>query len=456
MPERWTPVLAGLALAACLAGGCAQETACPPHHISHDALGALTPEALRKAYETPAFVVRDTEDGRYVAVQDTALAADALIDDVNLLIYVEGSGDRIPLSRWTMGLLAESPHGFPTCPERLVVVLLKWGETNDVVAEHMNRKGQMAGAGTLNRMLEVHRRRHGGRAHVSVVGFSAGTRVTQWAFQGNLAEGEKAYPEALAHARNVVFLGSSIGCADETPFEMVRGRFLSFVNPRDTHYGDRAPFVAPAGEEPRFGKFLTLEPVMRHPMFGASVMGFRHLPTLTNRDQFDAIERPADAAARRRLEQAFRMVNVPVPDALMPFNLFGDPVPNDDGDDYLNLAPNHYILVGRGPAGRIDTPTFNQYRGAAKEFVREHVASAALRGRLFRFDLEARPASARLLDVPLPLIFPWAAIHSPEKGNDEAPPKAPTEKTAPSEEKAPSRKAEPEKTVPPAPETKTK
>jgi hypothetical protein len=450
MPERWTLVLAGGILTACLAGGCARETACPPHSLRSDVLGALTPEALRKAYETPAFVARDTQEGRYVAVQDTDLAADALVDDINLLIYVEGSGDRIPLSRWTMGLLAESPHGFPTCPERLVVFLLKWGATHDVVAEHTNRKGQMAGAAALNRMLEVHRRRHGGRGYVSVIGFSAGTRVTQWAFQGNVPEGEKAYPEALAHADNVVFLGSSIGCADETPFEMVRGRFLSFINPRDTHYGDRAPFVAPAGEEPRFGKFLTLEPVMRHPMFGASVMGFRHLPTLTNREQFDAIERPADATTRRRLEQAFRMVNVPVPDALMPFNLFGDPVPNDDGDDYLNLAPNHYILVGRGPAGRIDTPTFNQYRGAAKEFVREHVAAAALRGRLFRFDLEARPESAKLLDVPLPLIFPWAAIRSPEKGKDEAPPKAPAEETAPPEEKAPSGK-----TAPSAPETKT-
>ena len=307
MPERWTLLLAACTLTACLASGCAQETACSPRRLLSDAPGALTPEALRQAYQTPAFVVRDTQDGRCVAVQDTGLADDALVDDVNLLIYVEGSGDRIPLSRWTMALLAESPHGFPDCPERLVVVLLKWGESHDVVAEHTNRKAQMAGAAALNRMLEVHRRRNGGRGRVSVVGFSAGTRVTQWAFDGTLPEGEKAYPKALEHTDNVVFLGSSVSCANCTPFAMLRGRFLSFVNPRDTHYGDRAPFVAPAGETPRFGKFLTLEPVLRHPMFGASVMGFRHLPTLTSPVQFDVIETAGPPAARRRLEDAFQI-----------------------------------------------------------------------------------------------------------------------------------------------------
>jgi len=337
-----------------------------------------------------------------------------------------------------MRLLAESHHGFPGRPDRLVIILLKWGKSTDVVAEHMNRTAQMEGAATLNHMLEVHRRRHGDDGRVSVIGFSAGTRVTQWAFAGTVPEGEPTYPDALAHTENVVFLGSSISCADCTPFEMVRGRFLSFINPRDTHYGDRAPFVAPAGETPRFGKFLTLEPVLRHPMFGASVMGFRHLPTLTNRAQFDAIEQPADPADRRRLQRAFRMVNVPVPDGLVPFNLFGDPVPNDDADDYLNLAPNHYILVGRGPAGRIDDPAFDQYRAVAEEFVREHVASAAVRGRLRRFDLEARPESAKLLDVPLLPPLPWAVFPRPGKQKPAGPTQeAPSRQEATPQDKAP-------------------
>jgi hypothetical protein len=450
MPQRRTPALAGLALAVCLTAGCTEKVQRVPHDIGADALGALTPEALRQAYETPAFVVRDPREDGHAAFQDTDLAADALVDDVNLLIYVEGSGDRIPLSRWTMRLLAESPHGFPRRPERLVVVLLKWGKGHDVVVEHMNREAQMEGAAALNRMLEVHRLRHGADGRVAVIGFSAGTRVTQWAFAGNLPEGEKRYPQALAHAQNVVFLGSSISCADETPFEMVRGRFLSFINPRDTHYGDRAPFVAPAGESPRFGKFLTLEPTMRHPMFGASAMGFRHLPTLTQPEQFDAIEAVTHAVPRQRLRRAFRMVNVPVPDALVPFNLFGDPVPNDDADDYLNLAPNHYILVGRGPAGRIDDPAFDQYRNAAKEFVREHVACAALQGRLRTFDLEARPESAKLLDVPLPMLFPWAVIHRPEREPEDAKPEA---KPVTPKETPPK---EPEKKMSPVPETKQK
>ena len=426
MPTRWMLALGGLAAAACLLAGCGPKATRVPHDIGGDALGALTPEALRKAYETPAFVVRDARDGRHVAFQDTDLAPDTLVDDSNLLVYVEGSGDRIPPSRWTMRLLAESAHGFRDRPHRLAVLLLQWGKSHDVITEHMNCKAQMAGAATLNRMLEVHRRRHGDRGHVSVIGFSAGTRVTQWAFAGTVPEGEETYPQALARAENVVFLGSSVGCADPTPFANIRGRFLSFINPRDTHYGDRAPFVAPAGEEPRFGKFLTLAPVLRHPMFGASVMGFRRLPTLTQPEQFDAIEEAADPAMRRRLEQVFRMVNVPTPTDLVPFNLFGDPVPNDDGDDYLNLAPNHYVLVGRGPAGRINDPAFAQYRAVAEEFVKEHVAAAALAGRLFRFDLEARPKSAKLLNIPLPLLFPWAAIHQPGK-----------EKPAQPEEKAP-------------------
>jgi len=411
MPRRWTLVLGALATAVCVAAGCAPKAPRAPRDIGSGVLGALTPGALREVYDTPAFVVRDVNDGRHAALHDTELAPDAAVDDSNLLIYVEGSGDRVELSRWTMRLLAESPHGFPEQPHRLVVVLLKWGESHDVVAEHLNRKAQMAGAGLLNHMLEVHRRRHGERGQASVIGFSAGTRVAQWAFAGTVLEGDDVHPQGLAHARNVVFLGSSISCMDPTPFEGIRGRFLSFINPRDTHYGDRAPFVAPAGHEPRYGKFLTLEPMLRHPMFGASVIGFRRLPTLTRPDQFDAIEQAGDPATRNTLERAFRMVNVPTPIDLVPFNLFGDAVANDDGDDYLNLAPNHYVLVGRGPAGRIDDPAFAQYRASAEEFVKEHVAAASLCGRLYRFDLKARPRSAKLLPVPLPL--PWAVIRQP-------------------------------------------
>jgi hypothetical protein len=431
MPRRRTFALGALAIGVCLVAGCEPKAPRVPRNIGSSALGELTAQALRETYETPAFVVRDVQNGLHVAIRDTELPRDAVVDDSNLLIYVEGSGDRVELSRWTMGLLAESPHGFPAQPHRLVVALLKWGTSHDAVAEHLNRKAQLAGAALLNHMLEVHRQRHGERGHASVIGFSAGTRVTQLAFAGTVPEGENTHPQGLAHADNVVFLGSSVSCTDPTPFEGIRGRFLCFVNPRDTHYGDRAPFIAPAGQEPRLGKFLTLEPMLRHPMFGASVAGFRALPTLTRPEQFEAIQRAGDPATRKALEQAFRMVNVPTPIDLVPFNLFGDPVPNDDLDDYLNLAPNHYVLVGRGPAGQIDDPAFAQYRASAEEFVKEHVAAAALQGRLYRFDLKARPRSAKLLDVPL--LLPWAVFYQPSEEKpakpEEETPAVPGEKT---------------------------
>jgi len=419
---RTRPVLPVLILAVTLAAGCGSRQPCQPRQIGVDVMGSLTPGAFREAYRTPAFTVRAVQDGRHVAVQDADLPPGEAVDDTNLLIYVEGSGDRVSLSRHTMALLAESPHGFADNPDRLVVVLLKWGRTEDVVTEHLNTEAQMTGAALLNDMLEIHRCRHGDGGHVSIIGFSAGTRVTQWAFLGKVPDGEDTHPSGQAHTDHVVFLGSSMSCVDPVPFEGIRGRFLSFINPRDTHYGDRAPFVAPAGEGPRLGKFLTLEPTLRHPNFGASVVGFRELPTLTRPEQFDALE-GAGLYRHSGLEQAFKRVNVPVPVDLVPFNVFGDPVANDDGDDYVNQAPNHYVLVGRGPAGRVDGPDFAQYREAAAEFVREHVASAALRGRLCRCRLVTKGKSAKLLDIPLP--FPWAVLPRPEAPK-EAPPAPPS------------------------------
>ncbi|MGB2976480.1 MAG: hypothetical protein WBD18_10620 [Phycisphaerae bacterium] len=421
MPIRRYSVSAALALAAALfAAGCAPKAVRQPRTIGAEVLGALTPQALRDTYATPAFVVRDTQEGRYVAFQDTDLADDSHVDDSNLLIYAEGSGDTVEASRWTMHLLAESPHGFPERPDRLVVMLLKWSESRDVVAEHLNRPAQVRAAAVLNAMLEIHRRRHGPAGNVSVIGFSAGTRVTQLAFLGQVPEGEDTHPQGLAHTQNIVFLGSSMCRMDETPFAAIRGRFLSFVNPRDTHYGDRAPYTAPAGEKLRVMEVLKIESLLRHPNFGASVMGFHHLPTITSTEQFGALEA---ASASPGVLEAFRMVNVPVPLGLVPYNLFGDPVPNDDADDYLNLAPNHYTMVGRGPAGRTDTPTFKQYRAAAEEFVHEQVAAAATRGRLYRFDLEAQPVGAN--PVKIPNLLPWA-IFTPAPGKQ--PPK---EETAP-------------------------
>jgi hypothetical protein len=277
----------------------------------------------------------------------------------------------------------------------------------------------------------------GGGGRVSLVAFSAGTRVTELAFRGEVAEGESAYPDALACVENIVFLGSSMWCRDPAPFGMIRGRFLNFINVRDTHFGDRAAYAAPAGTSPRVVEWLEQGTLVRRPHFGASVTGFVDLPTLTDAAQFDAI----DAAVRggaAPLRDAFRRVNVPAPRGLVPYNLFGDPVPDDDFDDYVNLAPNHYVLVGRGPGGSTDAPSFKQYRASAQEFVEEFVAAAALRGRLDRFDLKTLPQGANPLKVPLPV--PWAIFGSGQKTPAPEAPEGPPEpkpETKPAEKSPP-------------------
>jgi hypothetical protein len=371
-------VCAGLLLALAPAG-CAPQTRAAPGP-GPDALGPLDPQALRTIYNTPAFVMRTVKDGRPVAVQDTEIPAGTVIDDSNLVIFVEGSGDPVDVFRWTARLLAESPHGFPDASERLVIILVHWSETRDVVIEHLSRDSQLAGAARLHQMLETHRLRHGPCGYASVIGFSAGTRVMQFAYTGTLTAGAPAYPEGLRHADNLVFLGSSIGSEDPMPVESIRGRFINFVKPRDTHYGDRAPYIAPAGQAVRPLEFLAEHTLVPRPHFGASVEGFIRAPTLTSAAQFDALETPAAARDRQVLDQAFRMVNVPIPQELVPKDILGLPILNDDMDDYFNQAPNHYIMTGRGAGGRTDLPSFRQYSAMAAEFVRDFLAAAALRG----------------------------------------------------------------------------
>ena len=462
-----------LAAASALLAGC--RSAPPPRVprlVGQEVLGALTPAGLREVYRTPAAVVRSIEGTKHIAVQDADLAADSLVDDTNLLVLVEGAGDTVEGFRWTARLVAESPYTFPGGNGRLVVVLLKWSESTSVVAEHMNRPAQQAGAAALADMLEVHRLRHGSGGHISLIGFSAGTRVIEMAFQGAAAQGEEPsgpgsaeakpggparlavarprglsnprarpraepgwHAEAFAQVANVVFLGSSIGSEESMPLAGIRGRFLNFVNPRDTHFGDRAAYVAPAGGSANPLKLLQQATIERRPRFGASVAGFLDLPTLTAVGQFDAVESLERSAGAEVAGRAFKRVNVPVPPTLMAFNLFGDPLPNDDLDDYLNQAPNHYILVGRGPSGRTDVVDFRQYRPAAEEFVREFVAAAALRGRIDRFDLKSVSQGANPFGVPF--IVPWAIFGSsppaaePEKSAEPAVPPSPPKAAEP-------------------------
>jgi len=78
----------------------------------------------------------------------------------------------------------------------------------------------------------------------------------------------------------------------------------------------------------------------------------------------------------------------------------------------VNLAPNHYIMTGRGAGGRTDLPSFRQYSAMAAEFVRDFLAAAALRGRLDHLDLKAAPKGANW--TGLPTIVPWAIFTAPE------------------------------------------
>lgn len=417
---RRPAVLAALAVAA-MAVGCQRAAERRPASVGAEVLGALAVSAMREAYGTPALTVRAAEGGKHVAVADADLAPETRVDDTNLLVFVEGAGDTADGFRATSRLLAESPYAFPG-GGGLVVVLLKWSQSANPVAEHMNRPAQEAGAAVLARMLEVHQRRHGNRGHVSLVAFSAGTRVVQIALTAAAGGKPEWHPEAFQGLDHVIFMGSSIGTEEVLPLAPIRGRFINFINPRDTHFGDRAAYAAPAGEMPDPLKVLGQATLQRRPRFGVSVAGFRAWPTLTAVEQFDAADVAAAQGASPAVRDAFKRVNVTVPPTLVAYSLFGDALVNDDFDDYLNLARNHYIMVGRGPGGRTDVPDFKQYRAASEEFVRDFVGAAAFQGRLYRLDLRAVTKGANPLWIPLPV--PWAVFKgAPEQ--EPAPREAP-------------------------------
>jgi len=409
-----------VAVAGCESMSKAPRAPARPVAASPDALGRLTPEALRAAYGTPALVVRQVREGRHAGVQGAALPADTVVDDRNLVIFAEGAGDTVEGFRWTARLLAESPYTFPGQGRGLVIILAKWSQSTSAVAEHLNHEHQAAGAAHLAEMLEIHHRRHGARGCVSLIGFSAGTRVIEMALRGAVSDDAAWYPQAFRRVRHVVFLGSSLERDETVPCSMVRGRLLNFVNPRDTHFGDRAAYVAPAGGKANLLNLLKQTTITRRPHVGVSATGFLALATLTTADQFDAL---ADLEATGAPSAAaFKQINVPVPRHLVPYGLFGQRIKNDDLDDYLNQAPNHYILVGRGPGGRTEAAGFSQYRASAEEFIREHVASAALEGRLHRFHLEHVPEGAGPLNLPIPLPVPWAVFSTDKEATDDAPP----------------------------------
>lgn len=445
MPTRKTSILL-LILAALVSGGCrggARGKASEP--IVHRPLPARLLQAnlvagnLEALYGTSGFVyAARRETGEVTVVDDTEAAAGMPLSDRRLVILVEGSGDTLKGFRHTARLMATSRHLWPSGSAGAVLLLpVHWSESDNVVAEHVNLTAQRRGAVALQDMVRAHQLRHGDTpgSSVSLLGFSAGTRVVQMAFGGKLdpatgtvTEGER--PAAMDRVANIVFAGSSISRRDPTPFEHIRGRFINFVNRRDTHFGDRAPNVAPAGSKARVIKIVDPSTIVfRSPGFAASANGFDALPWLTAEDQFVA----ADSSPAAR--QAFRRVNVRVPDGLKAYNLVGALVKNDDLDDFVNNAHNHYIMVGRGPKGATGGAQFAQYRDVALEFVREFVTPAVVSGRLTTMTLRAKTRPVTPLErLTAPIKRPDTPLESttpPEPVGPEATPeKTPPQKSA--------------------------
>jgi hypothetical protein len=366
---------------------------------------ALTPESMTKAYAEHGFVFAsgDPKAGGTIIDDTSPRPANLALNDTRLIVLVEGSGDALEGFRYTGRLIAESRAAWQGEAAKLplLVVPIHWSDTSNPVLEHMNFKAQRRGAGVLQDMLQVHMLRHQSTpgATVSILAFSAGTRVVQMAFGCQIKEGQITAadtgqrPPWAGYVVNIAFVGCSIARLDPVPFEGLRGRFVNFVNRRDTHFGDRAPFAAPPGAGPALEHMVSGKFLQRNPGFGASANGFDKLPTLTSAEQFDLV----DSSPKGR--QVFRMINFRVPAELLPYGLMGEALESDDLDDFINLAPNHYIMVGRGAGGMVSGPAFTQYREVAAEFVQNFVAAALFDGRVSVSGLTSQPVRITPLDI---------------------------------------------------------
>ena len=217
--------------------------------------GPLTAQRVLDLYDTPDFVYAHITDDAVpvVTTWSYASAGDMVIEDTRLMIYVGGSGDAPDGFYHTAKLIAAGPQLWAGDHRPLLIVTQHWSESRDPIIEHTNLAAQQSGALRLQQMAQVHDLRHRDNfdSHISVMAFSAGTRVVQLAFGCAIEPGNSnavsgnAYPEEMNRINNIVFLGSSLPRDDPLPFENIRGRFINFVNPRDTHFGDRATHVAP-------------------------------------------------------------------------------------------------------------------------------------------------------------------------------------------------------------------
>lgn len=381
-------ILVAAALAVFLAGqgGCARKSAAPLiewREITAESVsGALTAGNLRRIYGVDVFVYADGRGG--IVASDDKPADTLPLDDGRVIVLVEGSGDSFEGFLFTARLLAAS-DSVVRSGGAVLLLPVHWSESSNPVMEHINTAGQKRGAAVLQDLVRVWHLRRGDDHHhhpwLSILGFSAGSRVVQLAFGCEVQPGKTTAldtgvrPEGMDAVRHVVFVGSSLSRHDVLPFDHIRGRFLNFVNPRDTHFGDRAAYASPPGAGPVISHMFTAKSLERSPRFGASANGFFAIPTLTAARQFDVADDTSDS------RDAFRKVNVHVPEELVVYGLLGEQFPNDDLDDFVNLAPNHYIMVGRGPGGATGGLQFGVYRELAAEFVQRFVAAALLTGR---------------------------------------------------------------------------
>lgn len=416
------PVLAAL----CLTCGC------PPPSVSsfppgtelprvrrvftaEEVQGPLTGSRVLDLYGAADFVYAEMADiaARTINICSYNSSDGKTIDDARLMIYVCGSGDSPDGFYHTARLLATSPLVWEDDGRPLLIVTVHWAPSRDPVADHTNLAAQEAGALRLQQMAQVHHLRHSNnpQAHVSVMAFSAGSRVAQLAYGCEIEPGKfnavsgRHYPDEMNYIDNIIFLGSSLPRNDPLPFASIKGRFINFVNPRDTHFGDKATYVAPPGVSPSLMRLLSTRIGNHSPASGASAHGFDGIATLVTPQQFEVIDQTE--AGR----QAFKAVNVKVPNQLTAYGLFGVKMNKDDLDDFINAAPNHYIMVGRGPGGAIDGELFEQYRDVAEEFVRFVVAPAMLTGRVRTTVLFSKPKPLSGMDaVTHPLTMPLKAV----------------------------------------------
>ena len=352
-------------------------------------LGAT--ELREQLYHTEGFVLRKggSENSSHGPVwTDMELPGDDPIEDRNLIIFVEGSGDQVKHFHYSVSVLLDSEVAVGS-GEPILAVLVHWSRTTKIVVEHLSGPNQQAGAQALQEMVVAHQQRWGQEGSCTLIGFSAGTRVIQQAFGAEGVTDEEGnalpalpVPAQMSHVTHIVYLGSSMLREDKLPYDGIRGHFINFQNPRDTHYGDSAPYAAPAGTKADVGRGAKTIFFKKRPRAGASANGFLEIPTLTAKGKW----RDAEGSKMDKPAEWPKKINFVVPRDLIPLGIGQVPLPIptlfDTLDDFWNNAQNHFIMVARGPKGAVDHPTLRWYRGRAQQFVKTEVAQAVFAGEL--------------------------------------------------------------------------